>query len=103
MLGGFFAEHLHWSLIFWINLPLGALAFVMTQAALQRLPRHERPHELDVLGAVLLVAATVTLLLALNWGGTATPGPRRRSWACSAPRSCCGLLFVWRCARRPSR
>ncbi len=26
VLGGFFAEHLHWSLIFWINLPLGALA-----------------------------------------------------------------------------
>jgi EmrB/QacA subfamily drug resistance transporter len=73
VLGGFFAEHLHWSVIFWINLPLGLLAFWMTNAALKRLPRHERPHRLDVLGAVLMVAATVTLLLALSWGGLRFP------------------------------
>ena len=30
ILGGFFAQHLSWTLIFWINLPLGVLAFVMT-------------------------------------------------------------------------
>ena len=56
VLGGFFAEHLHWSVIFWINLPLGLLAFAMTNAKLRRLPRHERPHRLDVLGAALLTA-----------------------------------------------
>ena len=33
VLGGFFAEHLHWSMIFWINLPLGLFAFWMTRAA----------------------------------------------------------------------
>src|SRR5205085_6996421 len=54
VLGGFFAQHLHWSVIFWINLPLGLVAFAMTYANLRRLPRHERPHRLDVLGAVLL-------------------------------------------------
>ncbi len=27
LLGGFFAQHLHWSLIFWINLPIGFAAF----------------------------------------------------------------------------
>lgn len=69
VLGGFFAEHLHWSMIFWINLPLGFLALWMTNSALRRLPRHERPHRLDVLGAVLMVGATVSLLLALSWGG----------------------------------
>ena len=30
ILGGFFAQHLSWSLIFWINLPIGAVAFFMT-------------------------------------------------------------------------
>jgi MFS family permease len=69
VLGGFFAEHLHWSMIFWINLPLGAVAFVMTNRVLRRLPRHERPHRVDLLGALLMVLATVTLLLALSWGG----------------------------------
>ncbi|WP_046868695.1 MDR family MFS transporter [Microvirga massiliensis] len=73
VLGGFFAEHFHWSLIFWINLPLGVLAFVISANALRRLPRFERPHRPDLLGAVLLVAATVASLLLLSWGGTRFP------------------------------
>jgi EmrB/QacA subfamily drug resistance transporter len=73
VLGGFFAEHLHWSMIFWINLPLGAVAFVMTNRVLRRLPRHERPHRVDLLGALVMVLATVTLLLALSWGGQRYP------------------------------
>ena len=70
VLGGFFSEHLTWSMIFWINVPLGIAAFVMTNAPLKRLPRHERPHRLDVVGAILLVASTSTLLVALSWAGT---------------------------------
>jgi len=41
----------------------------MTDRQLRRIPRHERPHKLDVTGAVLLIAATSTLLFGLNWGG----------------------------------
>ena len=41
-LGGFMAEKLHWSAIFWINLPLGLLAFWMTNALLKKLPRHAK-------------------------------------------------------------
>lgn len=70
ILGGFFAEHLHWSLIFWINVPLGIGACVMSDRALRRLPAHHHTHKLDVLGALLMCAATVALLLALSWGGT---------------------------------
>jgi EmrB/QacA subfamily drug resistance transporter len=69
VMGGLFAEHLHWSMIFWINLPLGLAAYWMTDRSLRRLPRHERPHRLDLAGAVLIVLATVALMLALNWGG----------------------------------
>lgn len=69
VLGGFFAEHLHWAFIFWINIPIGILAYGMTSGILRRLPRHERPHKLDVAGAILMTAATVSLLLALSWGG----------------------------------
>ncbi len=72
-LGGLLAEHFHWSLIFWINLPLGFAAFWMTNSLLKRLPRHERPHRLDIAGAVIMVAATVTIMLALTWGGTRYP------------------------------
>ena len=70
VLGGLLTDHLHWSFIFWINLPLGAVALVMTARALRRLPRHDRPHQLDIPGVTLMVAAAVALLLALDWGGT---------------------------------
>jgi EmrB/QacA subfamily drug resistance transporter len=69
VLGGLLTDHLHWSFIFWINLPLGAVALVMTARALRRLPRHDRPHRLDIPGVTLMVAAAVVLLLALDWGG----------------------------------
>jgi EmrB/QacA subfamily drug resistance transporter len=71
--GGVLAEHLHWSFIFWINLPLGAVAWWMTSSSLRQLPRHDRPHRLDVLGAILMVAASVPLLLGLAWGGVHFP------------------------------
>src|SRR3954469_22866979 len=51
VLGGFIAEHLHWSVIFWINLPLGLVAFAIAFQSLKKLPRFERPHKLDLLGA----------------------------------------------------
>jgi EmrB/QacA subfamily drug resistance transporter len=73
VLGGFFAEHVHWSAIFWINIPLGLGAFAMTYTKLKRLPRHERPHRLDILGAGALVMASTTLLLTLSWGGVRYP------------------------------
>jgi EmrB/QacA subfamily drug resistance transporter len=73
VLGGFLAEHVHWSAIFWINLPLGIGAFGMTYSKLKRLPRHERPHRLDLIGAACLVTASTTLLLALSWAGVRYP------------------------------
>jgi EmrB/QacA subfamily drug resistance transporter len=90
VLGGIIAEALHWSVIFWINLPLGLAAYWMTSSALKRLPRHERPHKLDMLGAVLMTSATMTLLLALSWGGTHYP------WVSAPILALVGLsLLLW--------
>jgi EmrB/QacA subfamily drug resistance transporter len=71
--GGFLTDYLHWSFIFWINLPLGAVALAMTDRALKRLPRNDRPHKLDSVGAALMVMAALALLLALSWGGVRYP------------------------------
>src|SRR5712692_3467225 len=96
LLGGFIAQYFHWSWIFWINLPLCALAYVFSHNVLQRLPRHERPHELDVLGAVLMLGAAIPLILALTWGG------RRYAWsspelvALFAVSAALWTLFAWR-------
>jgi EmrB/QacA subfamily drug resistance transporter len=69
LLGGLIAEYLHWSVIFWINLPIGIVAFAINSNTLKRLPRHERRHRLDVLGTITIVAASVSLMLALSWAG----------------------------------
>ncbi|TJV72964.1 MAG: MFS transporter [Mesorhizobium sp.] len=73
LLGGVFAEHLHWSLIFWINLPIGFLAMAIINNPLKKLPITAKHHRIDGLGAVLLVVATALLLLALSWGGSTYP------------------------------
>ncbi|MER9327454.1 MDR family MFS transporter [Mesorhizobium sp. M0488] len=87
LLGGTFAEHLHWSLIFWINIPLGLFAMAIINKPLKKLPVVARHHRIDGLGALLLVAATAFLLLALNWGGSTYPWLSREILgllACSA-------------------
>ncbi len=73
VLGGLATEHMHWSVIFWINLPLGLWAYASTSKALRKLPRREKKHKLDIPGALLITAATLTLLLALSWGGIRFP------------------------------
>lgn len=87
LLGGGFAEHLHWSLIFWINIPLGLVAMAIINKPLRKLPVTAKRHRIDALGALLLVVATALLLLALNWGGSAYPWASREILgllACSA-------------------
>lgn len=96
VLGGLFAEKLHWSFIFWINVPLGALAYFMTNDVLKRLPRHERPHKIDIIGAVLMIAATVLLLLALSWGGGVFAWSSPQILALTGASAVAWVLFVLR-------
>ncbi|WP_409568380.1 MDR family MFS transporter [Methylobacterium sp. J-072] len=98
LLGGFFAQHLHWSLIFWINLPIGFLAFALTNAKLKLLPRNERRHTLDYPGAVLLVLSSTTLLLALSWGGVRYPWGSAPVLGLLALAAVLGSLFAARLA-----
>jgi EmrB/QacA subfamily drug resistance transporter len=72
-LGGAIAEHLHWSVIFWLNVPLGLVAMLLAYHAMKRLPRYERPHQLDIVGAALMIAAATIFLIALTSGGTRVP------------------------------
>jgi EmrB/QacA subfamily drug resistance transporter len=67
--GGYVADHLHWSVVFWLNIPLGLAAAFMTYRNLARLPRHDRKHKLDLVGAVLMMLAAIMMLLVLTWGG----------------------------------
>src|SRR6202046_5097102 len=103
VLGGLLTDHLHWSFIFWINLPLGAVALLMTERALRRLPRNHRPHELDVIGAALMVGAALALMLALSWGGVRYPWSSLRIVTLIASSGALWVLFTLRLltAREP--
>jgi MFS family permease len=90
VLGGLLTEHLDWSLIFWINLPLGIAAFAMSFVLLRRVPYRPRPRQLDLVGAGLMMAASVALLLALSWGG------RRYAWdSAEIGALAAGSVLLW--------
>jgi EmrB/QacA subfamily drug resistance transporter len=69
ILGGVFAEHLHWSMVFWINVPLGLVSLVTLLPKMRRIPVFHRRRKLDWLGGMLLMAAAVVVMLVLTWGG----------------------------------
>ena len=68
VVGGVFAEHLHWSLIFWINVPLAVVSLAML-LKMGKIPVFHRKRKVDWLGGVLLMASAVAVMLVLTWGG----------------------------------
>jgi MFS family permease len=96
LLGGFIADHLHWSVIFWMNIPMGLAALAVTTTLLRKLPRYERPHLLDVAGAALVVSASVAFMVGLNLGGVRYPWTSLPVLALFATALAMGTLFVLR-------
>jgi EmrB/QacA subfamily drug resistance transporter len=94
-LGGIIAEYSNWSVIFWLNVPLGLIAAQLTHRAMKRLPRHERPHRLDIVGAALMIASATLFLIALTSGGTRVPWLSWTIVALMALALILALAFVW--------
>jgi EmrB/QacA subfamily drug resistance transporter len=69
IIGGVFAEHLHWSMIFWINVPLGIASLALLLPKMGKIPTFHRKRKVDWLGGVLLMASAVVFMLVLTWGG----------------------------------
>jgi EmrB/QacA subfamily drug resistance transporter len=72
MLGGFFVDNLSWRYVFWINIPIGILSFVLIRRAVARLPVTHIVRPIDYTGALLLVAGTTALLVVSGSVGTVT-------------------------------
>jgi EmrB/QacA subfamily drug resistance transporter len=101
VLGGVIAEHLHWSMIFWLNVPLGLAAALLSNRQLKRVPVHERAHKIDLPGAALMMASAVALLMALTWGGTRYPWLSQQIVTLIILAAILSAVFIWWVLRAP--
>src|SRR6202045_3389699 len=99
VLGGFFAEHLHWSMIFWINVPLGLASLAMLLPNMAKIPTFHRRRKIDWLGGVLLMASAVVFMLVLTWGGNRYLWLSPTIMAMLGASVALALGFVWQAGR----
>jgi EmrB/QacA subfamily drug resistance transporter len=72
LLGGFFVDNLSWRWVFYVNIPVGALAILIVVTRLHLRTPHTR-HRIDYLGAGLLSGGVAALVMLTTWGGSEYP------------------------------
>ena len=72
LLGGYLTDAVSWRAIFYINLPLGAVALAVI-ATTMKIPFERRERPIDVMGALLLSGCVTLLLLVTLWTGNSSP------------------------------
>ncbi|NMP23452.1 MDR family MFS transporter [Sulfobacillus harzensis] len=66
--GGFITDHWSWRWVFYVNMPIGAVALIFAATALPSIYRKTQ-HAVDYIGAAILVVAAVPMLLGFSWAG----------------------------------
>jgi EmrB/QacA subfamily drug resistance transporter len=95
LLGGFLTDALSWRWIFYINLPVGAVALALIATALPP-PRRVVRHQIDFLGAFLLAVGTVCTILVLTLDSTREAWSRPGTWIEAGLAVAAFLLLVVR-------
>jgi MFS family permease len=100
--GGYLTDSVSWRWIFYVNLPLGALALFVV-AAKMHIPFKRREHTIDYAGTAVLTAAVTSLLLVAVWGGITYPwgSPTIVGLAVAGVILACAFVAVERRASEP--
>ncbi|HJQ75238.1 MAG TPA: MDR family MFS transporter [Gaiellaceae bacterium] len=69
LLGGFLVDNLSWRWVFYVNMPVGALAVLIVSTRLHLHTPSVR-HRIDVAGTALLSGGVGALILLTTWGGS---------------------------------
>ncbi|RED66213.1 DHA2 family efflux MFS transporter permease subunit [Cohnella lupini] len=92
-LGSYIAEHLGWRWNFYVNVPIGLASMLILMIALKE-TRSEHKPKVDYLGTVFLIVSTVSLMLALEWGGKTYAWSSWQEIGLFALAAVVGTLFV---------
>src|SRR5579863_8557521 len=94
LVGGLCTDYLTWRWAFYINLPVGVLAFLMVAWALKRIPVKKERRKIDFLGVALMAPGVIAWMLVCAWGGITYPWGSPMILGLGGFGLCCLLAFA---------